>query len=85
MPIAPVMAPAERSNSPPIISIETATPMIPSGDDAKSIRFDAPLAVPNGTVTAQKNTQMPTTPISAPISGRMNIRWNRPRYASRSS
>ena len=59
--------------------------MMPSGDDAKSIRFDAPLAVPNGTVTAQKNTQIPTTPISAPISGRMNIRWNRPRYASRSS
>ena len=30
MPIAPVMAPAERSNSPPIISIETATAMMPS-------------------------------------------------------
>ena len=32
--MAPVMAPAERSNSPPIISIDTATAMMPSGDEA---------------------------------------------------
>ena len=30
IPVAPVMAPAERSNSPPIISRDTATAMIPS-------------------------------------------------------
>ena len=70
--MAPVMAPAERSNSPPTISIDTATAMMPSGDEAKSMMFDAPLAVPNGIATAQKNTHSPTTPIRAPISGRMN-------------
>ena len=75
MPIAPVMAPADRSNSPPTMSIETATAMMPSGEEAKSIRRDVPPAVPNGTETAQKKTQRPITPIMAPISGRMKRRW----------
>jgi len=73
------MAPDERSNSPPTISMETATAMIPRGDDAKSTRLAVPPAVPNGTETAQKNAQSPTTPMSAPISGRMKRRWKTPR------
>ena len=78
IPIAPVLAPDDRSNSPPTINIETATAMIPSVD-ALSMMFEAPLAVPNGTLTAQKKIQIPIAPIMAPISGRMKRRWNTPR------
>ena len=79
MPMAPVMAPEERSNSPPTISMETATAMMPRGEEAKSTRLAVPPAVPNGTETAQKKAQRPTTPMRAPISGRMKSRWKTPR------
>ena len=85
MPSAPVAAPDERSNSPPIISSATATAMMPSGAAAWS-RIDwAPLAWPNLTETAQKKTHTATAPMAAPISGRTSARWKTPRYASRSS
>ena len=81
---APVAAPEDRSNSPPIISRETATAMIPSV--AETSRMEAaPPAVPNSRETAQKKLQMTVAPTMAPISGRTNNRWNTPRYASRSS
>ncbi len=81
---APVAAPDERSNSPPIISSETATAMMPRV--AATSRIDeAPPAVPNSRDTAQKNAQMAAAPTMAPISGRTNNRWKTPRYASRSS
>ncbi len=84
IPIAPVMAPDDRSNSPPIISIDTATAMMPSVA-ATSSTVDVPPTVPNCPATAQKNTQIATAPMMAPISGRMNNRWMTLRYASRSS
>ena len=65
--MAPVIAPAERSNSPPTISIDTATAMMPSGLEAKSTRLAVPPAVPKGTDTAQKKTHRPMTPIMAGI------------------
>ena len=34
-PVVPTMAPADRSNSPPIISSATATAMMPNDDDVK--------------------------------------------------
>ena len=79
MPSAPVAAPDERSNSPPIISSATATAMMPSGEAATSRIDEAPLASPNLTETAQKKTQMKIAPMAAPISGRMSARWNTPR------
>ncbi len=78
MPMAPVLAPDDRSNSPPIISIDTATAMMPSVAATSSI-VDVPSAVPNCPATAQKKTQIAMAPIMAPISGRMNRRWNTPR------
>ena len=84
IPIAPVLEPADRSNSPPIISIDTATAMMPRVAATSRIE-EAPPAVPNLVATAQKKIQIAMAPIEAPISGRMSRRWNTPRYASRSS
>ena len=46
-PVVPVITPADRSNSPPIISSATATAMMPSVD-ATSVQRAAPPSVPNG-------------------------------------
>ena len=34
-PVVPIIAPADRSNSPPIISSATATAMMPNADEVK--------------------------------------------------
>jgi len=73
MPMAPVLAPEERSNSPPIMSTDTATAMMPRVD-AVSSQFWVWPAVPKLSDTAQKNVQTPITPMMAPISGWMNSR-----------
>ena len=68
-PVVPVITPAERSNSPPIISSATATAMIPSVE-ATSVQFAMPLSVPNASVVTQKNAQTTSAPSSEPTSGR---------------
>jgi hypothetical protein len=73
MPIAPVMAPDDRSNSPPIMSIDTATAMIPTVDAVSSQPKVWP-TVPKVSETAQKKVQIPTIPMIAPTSGRMKSR-----------
>ena len=65
----PVITPAERSNSPPIISSATATAMIPY-DEATSVQLAMPLSVPKASVVTQKNTQTTSAPRSEPTSGR---------------
>ena len=74
MPMAPVMAPDDRSNSPPIMSMETATAMMPKVAAMSSQPKVRP-AVPKVSETAQKKDQMPTAPIMAPTSGRTKKRW----------
>jgi hypothetical protein len=54
-PVNPVMAPAERSNSPPIISSATATAMMPIVDAPRSQVLD-PLAVAKAAVVVAKKT-----------------------------
>src|SRR4051812_25652458 len=68
-PVKPVMAPADRSNSPPIISIATATAMIPIVDADRS-HVAAPGRVANTSVVTVKNAKITTAASSAPISGR---------------
>ena len=77
-PLAPVITPAERSYSPPIINRETATAMMPSGA-ATSKKFAVLPAVPNLSPLPQKNAHTTTAPISAPISGEMSNRFRGPR------
>ena len=77
-PLAPVITPAERSNSPPIIKSDTATAMIPSGA-ATSKKFAVLPAVPNLSPLPQKNAHTTTAPISAPISGEIKSRFSGPR------
>ncbi len=84
MPRAPVAAPDDRSNSPPIINIATATAMMPSVAET-SRTPERPPAVPNWPETAQKNAPMAAAPTIAPISGRTSSRAKTPRYARRSS
>src|SRR5918996_90351 len=75
-PVEPVITPAERSNSPPIISNATATDMIPIVE-ATSVQFAIPLSVPNASVVTQKNTQTTSAPSSDPTSGRRISRAQR--------
>ena len=83
-PVVPVITPAERSNSPPIISSATATAMIPIVE-ATSVQFAIPLSVPNASVVTQKNAQTISAPSSEPTSGRRMRRAQRPMFARRSS
>ena len=78
MPSAPVAAPEERSNSPPIISRATATAMMPRVAETSSTTAWLP-AVPNCSETAQKKSQMAAEPMTAPISGLTSIRVKTPR------
>ncbi len=68
-PVKPVMAPADRSNSPPIISSATATAMMPIVEAPRS-QVLAPGAVAKTLVVAAKKTKITTAATSAPISGR---------------
>src|SRR5215216_838404 len=72
-PAVPVMTPAERSNSPPIMSSATATAGMPSVA-ATSVQFAAPSSVPNRSVLITKNSPITVAASTAPISGRRNRR-----------
>jgi len=78
MPVEPVMTPAERSNSPPIINRATATAMMPSGAAPSSHEADV-AAVENFSLVAQKSAQTMMVPMRAPISGEISMRCMGPR------
>src|SRR5690242_11813324 len=83
-PAEPVMTPADRSNSPPIISSATATDGMPMVD-ATSVQLEMPSSFRNSEFWVQKKIAMTTAASSAPISGRRRIRAARLMLASRSS
>src|ERR687895_674634 len=68
-PAEPVITPAERWNSPPIMSSATATAGMPSVE-ATSVQLAAPSSVPNSSVVRAKNSPITAAAISAPSSGR---------------
>ena len=83
-PVVPVIAPADRSNSPPIISSATTTAMMPSVE-ATSVQLATPPSVRKLSAVTAKNSPTASAPISAPSSGRRSSRVARLTSASRSS
>src|SRR3954468_16988567 len=76
--------PADRSNSPPIMSSATATAMMPIVDEPYRI-VPMLLALRNAGATARKSTATAMAPISAPTSGRLKKLAERERVTTRSS
>src|SRR5919106_1912665 len=68
-PAVPVITPAERSNSPPIIRSATATAGIPIVD-ATSVQLAAPSSVPKSSGVTAKKSPITAAAMSAPSSGR---------------
>src|SRR4051794_31911366 len=68
-PVVPVIAPADRSNSPPIISIATTTAMIANDDDSKT-QVLAPAGSAKAVVLNAKYKKMSRAATAAPTSGR---------------
>ena len=83
-PAVPVITPADRSNSPPIISRATATAMMPMVE-AGSSQLATPAPLRNTSESAAKNTNTITAPMSAPSSGLSSSRRSTPILAIRSS
>src|SRR3954451_12741643 len=83
-PAEPVITPADRSNSPPIISSATATAGMPIVD-ATSVQFAMPSSLRNSGFCVQKKIATTIAASSAPISGRRRMRDARLMLASRSS
>src|SRR5262245_5142327 len=88
-PELPTITPAERSNSPPIMSRATGTAMMPMFD-ASSLQRAAPVSEPKPVslkppAVAVKRMKTATTPNSDPISGRWRRRATRPTFATLSS
>src|SRR5690242_13442295 len=83
-PAEPVMTPADRSNSPPIISSATATDGMPMVE-ATSVQLEMPSSFRNSEFCVQKKMAITTAASSAPISGRRMIRAAVLMLASRSS
>ena len=89
IPELPIITPAERSNSPPIISSATGTAMI-AISDASSVQLDVPASEPKPVElkpwpVAVKRAKTAMTPTNEPISGRLRSRLTKPTRASRSS
>ena len=68
-PVEPTMVPADRSNSPPIMSRATAIAMIPNSAEESS-QVATPPAVTNASVIAAKKQNTATAATAAPTSGR---------------
>src|SRR3954469_9634390 len=83
-PADPVMTPAERSNSPPIISSATATAGMPIVD-ATSVQLEMPSSFKNRAFWVQKKIATTMQASSAPISGRRSRRAIGLIFARRSS
>src|SRR3954465_123087 len=76
--------PADRSNSPPIMSSATATAMMPIVDEPYRI-VPMLLALRNAGATARKSTATRPAPVSAPTSGRLKKLAAAERVTTRSS
>ena len=72
-PAEPVITPADRSNSPPIISSATTTAGMPIVD-ATSVQFAMPSSCRNSEFCVQKKIATTIAASSAPISGRRRMR-----------
>src|SRR4051812_49401308 len=83
-PAEPVMTPADRSNSPPIMSSATTTAGMPMVD-ATSVQFEMPSSFRNSEFCVQKKIATTSAASSAPISGRRRSRAIGPIFARRSS
>src|SRR5215217_6463221 len=83
-PAEPVITPADRSNSPPIISSATTTAGMPIVE-ATSVQLAMPSSLRNSEDWVQKKIATTTAATSAPISGRRRMRAIRLTFASRSS
>ncbi len=79
------MAPADRSNSPPIISKATATAMMPSVDAGSRYRAAPPSVGKMSLAAAVKMRKTATAPMIEPTSGLISMRRTRPTLATRSS
>src|SRR5215212_2763931 len=83
-PVVPVIAPADRSNSPPIISSATTTAMIEK-EDEKKIQVLAPAGRAKAFVVNEKYKKMATAATRAPTSGRRRRAASRACSPTRSS
>src|SRR4051794_15527804 len=83
-PAEPVITPADRSNSPPIISSATTTAGMPIVE-ATSVQLAMPSSFKNSAFWVQKKIATTTAARSAPISGRRRMRAIGLMPASRSS
>src|SRR5262245_1221927 len=83
-PVVAVITPAERSNSPPIMSSAMATAMMPSVE-AGSSQIATPSRERNTLDWVAKNTNTTIAPTTEPSSGRTRIRRTRLISATRSS
>ena len=83
-PVVPVIAPADRSNSPPIISSATTTAMIANDDDVK-IQVLAPAGSANAVVVNEKYRKTSRAATAAPTSGRRRMAASRACSPTRSS
>ena len=77
-PAAVTSTPADRSNSPPIISMPTPTATMPMVEDWYRTVKNAG-ALRNAGATMRKKMKMTTAATRAPISGRASSRLDRPR------
>ena len=76
-PAVVTITPADRSNSPPIINMPTATATIPIVDAAyNTVKNDS--GVRNAGATIKKKMKSTTAATAAPTSGRANNRFDRP-------
>src|SRR4051812_32533014 len=83
-PVVPVIAPADRSNSPPIISSATTTAMI-ANEDEKKIHVLAPAGRAKAFVVNEKYRKITTAATRAPTSGRRRTAASRACWPTRSS
>src|SRR5215213_2739053 len=83
-PVNPVMAPADRSNSPPIISNATATAMMANDDDVNT-HVLAPDGRANASVLTAKYRKTMSAATIAPTSGRRRTAASRACSPTRSS
>src|SRR4051812_33877397 len=83
-PAEPVITPADRSNSPPIISSATTTAGMPIVE-ATSVQLEMPSSLRKSEFWVQKKTATTTAASSAPISGRRMMRAVVLMFVSRSS
>ena len=83
-PVVPVIAPTDRSNSPPIIKSAPATASTPKSEEEYN-HVETPAVDKNAVVVLEKYVNIRSAATAAPTSGRRKIRANRPDMICRSS